>query len=286
MQEHIGTLLNATLETTIARQTADMSVAAEERFARELSELSLAARYMESHPTEDMEKDMLAEIQRMEGATAGIVHLGDTGTSGHTVSSLDFSRLISAFRGLRVVDYHAGRGLLFAVPVMRGENVRAVLYRLYSNNVLSELFNITEYNSNSHLLIQERGGQIIVPYKNYNEDEKFFADPAIAKGYEIIQGKLLSNQAAATYVDAAVGRYFLFGADLPQTNCAMVGYVPWADVAGDIFHIYTLALRVGSVILSFIFSSPTPKSKKARHGWRRRRPPTRQIAPRAYSSPI
>ena len=250
LQEKISTLLNDTLETTIARQTADMSVAAEERFRRELTELSLAAHYMESHPTEETEKNMLTELQRMDGVSAEVLRPGEKIIHGQAVSQWDFPSLTTAFRGNQVVDYHAGKGLLFAVPVMRGENVRAVLCRLYDDSVLLELFDITAYNSDSHFLIQERDGQIIVPYKHYDmEDEKFFDDPAVTEGYEIIRGKLLINQAAAAYVNAGSGQYFLFGADLPQTNCTMMGYVPWTAVAGDIFHVYTLTLRVGSVIL-------------------------------------
>ncbi len=250
IQEKIGSLLNATLETTIARQTADMSVVAEERFKRELAELSLAARYMESHPAGETEQAMLHELQHLEGVSVGLLKPAEKILPGEGISPEDFPGLTIAFRGNQAVDYHPVKGLLFAVPVMRGGNVRAVLYRLYANNVLPELFDITAYNSDSRLLIQAREGRTIVPYKNYGtEDEDFFHDPAVAAGYEIIRGKLLTSQAAATYVEAKSGRYYLFGADLPQTNCTMMGYVPWSAVAGDIFHIYTLTLRAGIVIL-------------------------------------
>lgn len=250
LQEKIGSLLNATLETTIARQTADMSVAAEERFHRELSELSLAARYIEAHPAAETEENILAELSHIEdGVSVGMMQPGEIVLHGKAISKEDFPRLPSAFRGNKVVDYRADKGLLFIVPVMRGENVRAVIYRLYDDSVLANHFDLTGYNSSTRLIIQQRDGQIVVPYKNYDDDRTFFSDPDVAKGYGTIREKLATNHAASTYVEGSIGRYFLFGADLPRTNCVLVGYVPWTAVAGDIFHVYTLTLRVGSIIL-------------------------------------
>ncbi|MBD3878199.1 MAG: hypothetical protein SR1Q5_00735 [Quinella sp. 1Q5] len=65
------------------------------------------------------------------------------------------------YRDNEVVDYCAGKGLLFAVPVMHGGNVQAVIYRLYSEKLLTDLFGLAEYNSDAKLLIQERNGQIL-----------------------------------------------------------------------------------------------------------------------------
>ncbi|MBR2733748.1 MAG: response regulator, partial [Selenomonadaceae bacterium] len=133
---------------------------------------------------------------------------------------------------------------------MRGGNVRAVIYRLYDEKVLTDLFGLAEYNSSARLLIQERNGQIIVPYENYGDDDKkFFLNGAIQNGFKIIREKLATNKSAAVYSDGALGQYFLFATDLPQTNCTMIGYVPWVAVAGDIFRIYNLLLGGGTLML-------------------------------------
>jgi len=74
LQEKISTLLNAALETAIARQTADMSVAAEERFHRELAELEFAARYIEAHPSAETEENILAELGHIgPGVSVGMM---------------------------------------------------------------------------------------------------------------------------------------------------------------------------------------------------------------------
>ena len=125
-----------------------------------------------------------------------------------------------------------------------------MIYRLYDEKVLTDLFGLAEYNSSARLLIQERNGQIIVPYENYGDDDKkFFLNGAIQNGFKIIREKLATNKSAAVYSDGALGQYFLFATDLPQTNCTMIGYVPWVAVAGDIFRIYNLLLGGGTLML-------------------------------------
>ena len=251
LRAEVNDLLNATLEKMMAKQTSDLSVVAEERFSKELAELRLTAKYLASHSDAVMEQNFLSLLKAgNENITVGLMKLDGSAVYGISMSKWEFPRFPSAYRGNEVVDYCTGKGLLFAVPIMHGGNVKAVIYRLYSETVLTDLFGLEEYNSTSRLLIQERSGKIIIPYKNYGEAEKnFFKDSSIQKGFRIIREKLEKNKSASVYCNSPMGRFFLFATDLPQTNCTMIGYVPWASVAGDIFRIYMLLLIVGTVML-------------------------------------
>ncbi|MBR4904547.1 MAG: response regulator [Selenomonadaceae bacterium] len=249
----VNDLLNATLEQAMAKQTADLSIIAEERFAKELAELKIVAKYLEEQPNMATEENFLRILKSgNENVSVGLMRLDETAILGKVISKWDFLRFPTAYRGNEVVDYCNGKGLLFAVPVMHGGNVKAVVYRLYDENLLSELFGLSEYNygSDVRLLIQERNGRIIIPYKNYGEAEKnFFKDEAIINGFNAIRDKLERNKSASVYCKSSTGRFFLFATDLPQTNCTMIGYIEWAAVAGDIFRIYTLILSIGLLML-------------------------------------
>ena len=251
LRGEVNDLLNATLERTIARQTSDMSIVAEERFSKELAELRLVAKYLEAHPNSATEENFLSLLKmNHEKISVGLLKFDGTAIHGEVLSKWDFLRLNEAYRGNNVVDYCVGKGLLFAVPVMHGGNVKAVIWRLYDESLLTDLFGLTEYNSDAKLLIQERNGQIIIPYRNYGEeDKKFFTDETIQIGFKIIRDKLETHKSAAVYSEGEIGKFFLFATDLPQTNCTMIGYVPWAAVAGNIFRIYTLILSVGTLML-------------------------------------
>lgn len=251
MRVEVRDLLNMTLEKTIAKQAGDLSIVAEERFAKELAELKLAAKYLENYPDSATEEKFLTILKEdNENISVGLLRLDGTAIRGKIISKWDFLRFPSSYSGNDVVDYCNGKGILFAVPVMRGGNVQAVIYRMYNEKLLTDMFGLAEYNSDTRLLIQERNGRIIIPYKNYGEaDKEFFLDGIIQNGFKIIRDKLNKNKSAAVYCESSRGEFFLFATDLPQTNCTMIGYVPWTAVAGDIFRIYTLVLSIGGFML-------------------------------------
>ena len=254
MQSTVSNLLNATLEKMMARQTADMSIVVEERFDKEFSELRLAAKYLETNPSAATEENFLSLLrQNNDDISVGLMNPNGQAIHGAPLSKENFLRLPSAYRGNEVVDFCAGNGLLFAVPVMHGDNVQTVLYRLYNENLLTDLFGLKEYNSNARFLILERNGQIVILYKNYDESAKnFFSDETIKNGFSILRERLETTKSAAIYCESKLGKFFLFATDLPQTKCSMLGYVSWSAVAGDIFKIYTLLLIGGTLMLIFL----------------------------------
>ncbi len=251
MQQKFSDMLNATLEKNIANQTSDMAIVAEERFSQELAELHFAAGYLANHLNNEFATDILDELNRnTAGVSVGLVTPLGSSIIGESLNKFDFTRFPMASQGNDLVDYCAGKGLLFAVPIIKDGLVHGIVYRLYSEDLLTDLFGLAEYNSESRLLIQERNGQIIVPYKNYGEGDKdFLKDVSIVNIFQKVSDRLKSHRSAAVYYEGTRGKYFLFGADLIQTNCVMVGYVPWSAVAGDISQINTMIFILTSLML-------------------------------------
>ena len=251
MQQRFGDMLNATLEQRIAEQTSDMAIVAEERFKQELAQLSVAADYLSNHPNHQEWQNILSMLSKNTASVSvGIIYPSGEAIFGTSLSKSEFIRLPMAARGSNIVDYCSGKGLLFAVPVIKDGLIHAIIYRLYAENLLTDLFGLVEYNSDSRLLIQERNGKIIVPYKNYDEGDKgFFRDASIMASFKVVRERLRNHRAAAVYYEGNRGKYFLFGADLPQTNCSMVGYVPWDAVAGSIARINTMIFVLTTLLL-------------------------------------
>ncbi|MBQ9275613.1 MAG: response regulator [Succinivibrio sp.] len=251
MQSRVDTLLNAAVEESVSQQIADMSVLAEEMFQRETAELRYAANFMANNPGADTERKLMEELgSTRPGIEVGLLFYDGSVHYGHELQRSHFKRLHGAFRGVDVIDYSPGNGLVFAVPVLRGDNVTAVIYRLISESLLPEMFGISEYRSNTRILISERNGQIIIPYRDYEEeDREFLTDPQIEGDFVKVRYKLHRHKAAAVYSEGPRGRYFLFGADLPHTNCSMIGYAPWEIMAGGVAGIQNLILGVGGMLL-------------------------------------
>ena len=248
-------MMNHTLERTVERQAADLSVMAEERFGQEFQTLTLAAGLLSSSLGTPEEARILSELRSLEhGTSVGILSVEGNALAGEYLSRWHFLRLPHSFRGNNIVDYCQGKGLLFAVPIRNGSNIRAVLYRLYSDAVLSEHFTLTNYHPSIRLLLQSKSGLLIIPYRHYDENAKaFFADTGIREAFASLRQQLKTRRSAATYVKHNGKSYFLFTSDLPETDCTVAGYIPWATMVGDIALIYERTLRsIGMLLLIFL----------------------------------
>ena len=248
-------LLNHTLEKTVARQAADLSLLAEERFRQEFESLALAAELLAASPNKIEEERIFSGLRGSEkNVSVGILSVQGEALSGSYISRRSFLGLPHAFRGQNVVDYSSRDGLLFAVPIRHGQNIRAVLYRRYGDTMLPDRFRLTAYHPGVHLLLYNNTGHLVLPYKNYSEEEKaFFSDPAVEKTLASLRKQLVTHRAAATAVEVDGQTRFLFISNLPETNCAVVGYIPWSVVAGDIAKVYERLLRsIGLLLLIFL----------------------------------
>ncbi|MBP5200512.1 MAG: Hpt domain-containing protein [Schwartzia sp.] len=245
MQSRVTNHLNGTLEKTVARQAADVSLLAEERFARELASLQTAASVLSSAQSEIEIRRVLNALHGTEsGVIVGLLGPDGKPVYGAPLTEKEFPRLSQA-KGSGVTDYHEGKGLLFAVPAQEGR----VLYRLYDESVLIEQFGLPEVSTGSRMLIQDPGGKVVIPYKGYRtSDRLFLSHPVIQNRIAHIREKLQTEPAAAVYCSTEHGEFFICGARLPETNFAAVGYVPWAAVGSDIADLYTLIMRTGSFL--------------------------------------
>ncbi|MBO4335906.1 MAG: response regulator [Desulfovibrio sp.] len=239
------------MEQNVARQTVDLAVMAEERFERELVSLRLAAEYLEPYEVEQRKRFFQIRSKSLrKGVHIGLMRLDGQSIYGRPLSVKDFSRLYIAYRGNDVIDYHPSLGLIFIVPVYHQGNVSGLLYRLYDNSLLVDLFGLANYNEDIRLLIQERSGLTIVPNKHFSrEDREFFRSANVVEGFAEVRRKLFSRRSAAVFVQNEKGRFFVFGADLPRTNCSLMGYVPWTTIVGNIARIHDQLLAVLLLVL-------------------------------------
>ena len=237
IQQRIVNMLNKAAELSVARQTEDISLLAGERFHRFMTPLQTAAHHLANHEQDKENVLQMLSMQNPQGQV-GLMDF-EHHTIGRFLSSTAFPRLQLAFHGNTIIDYNPDIGILLATPVFYGDNVRYVLYQVYPLEMLPKLFALSDYDAFTHVIIQYRDGTLAVPYENYTtKDTRFWADETIQAGMQEVHQRLKRSKAAAVYTEGAEGKFFVFGADLPQTDFSMIGYMPWSAVAGQITSIY------------------------------------------------
>ncbi len=256
MQVRTMELLTSSLEKTVAGQAADIAVVAENHFQEELSVLTLAASCLEPSPGPDTRNRILQELREGgNGISVGIISVDGERIAGDTLPAWAFLNLPEAFRGQDVMDYCTNHGLLFAVPILRDGNVCGILYRLYSDEIIPMYFHFSGVSPSIRILLQDRIGQLIMPYKAYSaEDEQIFSSVETQNAFIRLREKLENQRSAAICLQQGKKKYFLFSADLTETNCTITGYIPWEAVASGVSLVYTQIIRVAGILLMVFLS--------------------------------
>ncbi|MBR5163182.1 MAG: response regulator [Schwartzia sp.] len=257
MQMRSASMMISSLERTVSDHAAGASLLVDRQFHEELSVLSMAAGCLEPSPGTDAQMRILAELQGKEkGVFVGVMSIDGDTYLGDPLSHQAFQQLASAVHGQEVVDYSAEHGLIFAVPIMRGGNVCGVLYRLYSEALIPQRFRMMNFNPSMRLLLQDRTGRLIMPYRTYSkEDAAFFASKEVRQAFLRLRKELGTQRATATYLKQDGNRYFLFASDLPHSNCMVAGYIPWAAVAGPMDELFSRGIHVAIVLLLIFLSA-------------------------------
>lgn len=187
--------------------------------------------------------------QEQEGVSIGMIALDGEVLCGPPIESSDFHGIRKSFRGERAVSYQEGKGLMFTVPVYSGENIKYVLYKLYDEDILEDIFGMSCYAGRGQVLIANSENEIIVPFISDEYADDFLNASQIQKTFLSIQDKMNIATAASSYVQYQRNEYFLFVSELSNYGLYVVGVVPDEALSKGIMYITTLVLWVFGLLL-------------------------------------
>ena len=248
VQHRMNTLLHTSLEHSVANSSRHICSVVAERLTRELAILRQTAESLSDIPEEADGKFISMQRNLPAGVTIGWMRLDGSSMYGEELWRERFPNFSMVFRGKEVISYRAGHGLIFAVPVLSHGNVQSVIWRLFDDTVLEDVFGLSEHGD-TFLFLQERNSRSLPRDILTAEELAFLDSPEIADGYDNVRNQLSLQKAAAVLVDGVWGKHFLFGVNLAGSECAIMGHLPYAAVVGDITRIYDLLIKVGALVL-------------------------------------
>ncbi|MDE6388476.1 MAG: response regulator [Lachnospiraceae bacterium] len=248
MYNKMRTLLNYYVERQTAQQAEVLAQTTEKQFAAELRQLTWTADYIQYHEAE--RQDIVNTFADHEDkVSVGLLEMDGNAVCGEALDFLAFDGIRQSFRGEDAVSYSKERGLLFTVPVYRGRNVRYVLYKLYDTSLLYNKFGLSCHGGKGRVLIMDLQEQVIISSGNTAEDAAFFNMTEIYDGYLTMREQLQVLTSTSTHVETERESYFLFSAEIDDTDLILVGYVP-EDVAMEgISYLVVLALWVFGLLM-------------------------------------
>ncbi len=248
MYNKMRTLLNYYVERQTAQQAELLAQTTEKQFAAELRQLTWTADYIQDHETQ--RQDIVNTfVDNEEGILVGLLEMDGNAVCGETLDFLMFDGIRQSFRGEDAVSYSKEKGLLFTVPVYRGRNVRYVLYKLYDEGLLYDKFGLSCYGGSGRTMIMDMQEQIVISGGDTDEDAVFFDTVQIYEGYLSMREQLQVLTSTSVHVKAGKENYFLFSAEVDNTDMILIGYVPENVAMEGISYLVVLVLWVFGLLM-------------------------------------
>ena len=191
---------------------------------------------------------------RDPSASIGLVEYGGAMVAGVPLPVETKEQVGYTFRGARAIQNYSGRGVLVTVPVLKGENVRYVLYKFYHSERVTERFPMASRIGMGRIFLCEREtGRIVADYGG-SEDSGHFVreDGETLIGLDVLMPEVEKTGSAAIVTDALGGEYFPCAAEVQNWNFLLVGYAGRSFFASGLARIHLLVLWVfGLLILLF-----------------------------------
>ena len=249
----VNYLLNVYMVEQGKKQVETLAEITGRQFEGELGALFVVA--SELGRIEGMRTEALRAIQDADAdGRIGVLRIGGSPFYGEVYSMDDYPCLESATHGESDISYLEGKGLMFAVPAFRGNNIAYVVYRLYPEEMLFERFGVTGYGGEGRVRIIDTNDRVIVESVAADSDETLLYDEeSVTGGFEELNRMLYSSGSAAVFTQTSAGEMMLYAAEIDDSPFYLAGYVPKTVVMEGVQYISMLVILVFVILAVMVF---------------------------------
>ena len=252
MQMRMRQLLYSYMEKQVTVQAEEMSGFVKERFDKEIVTMERVSDKL--HQAGSEREKLVRENsgylfpEGSEGMTSGMLALDGTALYGDTLDFAEFTGIQHAFRGNSSVCFSKEKGLLFTVPVYNENNVKYVLYRLYSTKILAEEFFGNAFSGKADVAAIDIEEQEMIPFRSYDLSE-ILNNENTKKAYAELQDMLNVSNTASVYFRENHEGYFMFLSDVYGYDTYLVGIVPDDVMSKGLSSLVTLIIWVFALLM-------------------------------------
>ncbi len=272
---HVRTMLNKTLEESVAGSTRTIAFELKKQFNLELDALRQRAKFVELNYRRSPMP--LVSLNEVNGMRTGVMGPGGETVMGAAPPEEIVWASQQVYSGKPVIRYIKNVGLVFSVPI-KIDGKDCVMYNCYNDFAVRRRFNTISYNGDGTVILLNNyrdwtvladGLSLINTHPDMNAGWE-----ALGKKIGAINGdntdEMYSDYGALYYEFHGVG-YFIYGAVVSKEHHFFIsGYVPWTSVAVGFQTMYVGMLIVfGLIALVLIMVARTMfknrENKQLRH---------------------
>lgn len=186
--------------------------------------------------------DCLNQLEELSDAecTYGIIDINGEAVSGNSLNTADYSSIFDSFRGNSVVCCGSDNSFLFTVPVYHENNVKYVLYRLYSSQSLSKKLGAKFGNLDAQLVLANEEKNVILGFDGLENNGEIFNHKEIKAVINRLSEDIMISPSAAMRCTGDSGDNCVFISELSYSGIFLMGVLSHEAATGEIYVILTL----------------------------------------------
>lgn len=172
---------------------------------------------------------------------------------GDTVDPSEYVELMYAFQGESGVSFMQTGALLFSYSVLRGDNVRYVLYAICSKAYIRRKHSLEIINSIGDISLMTKDGETIIPFSNLSaEDKAFYNSRSVKNLFKRIRREHSLESVGIEKAKTTKGDMFFFSAEVPNTQFVLVGGIGFEEAIGVLGVIPNTAMTVYVLFMAVV----------------------------------
>lgn len=166
------------------------------------------------------------------------------------VDPSDYQELLDSFRGNSGVSYMKTGALLFSYSVLRGDNVRYVLYYICSSTYIKRKHDLSMIKKLGSISLMTKDGDVIIPFSNVEKgDESFFASKSVNNVFNNLRRGHNLESVVVEKISTTKGDMFFYSAEVKNTPFVLAGAIDKPTAIGVL---YLIPITVMSVYVIFV----------------------------------
>lgn len=190
-----------------------------------------------------------------EGVTLFSLPAAATGEPlyGDALPIRNYAGILTSLRDYPAVSYLTSGGILFSQPVVVGDNVRFVLYKLCSASYIKTYYGVDSFAALGSAMIMSKDGDIIISMKDMTlQDEKFFGSKSVQDVFAKLRIRDDVRASSVSYEETILGGKYFYSAEVEGTDLFLAGSVDKKEVVKAIMFLKSTGMTVYYILLILV----------------------------------
>lgn len=205
------------------------------------AELKTLAEYAEHihHDGTGAEYSHFLKPDATENSEFGILKIDGEALYGEHLDFSEYPAVLEAFRGNPSISCNTNEGkIVFTVPVFNGQNVKYVLYKIYSCEAIVRKFGCKLGFDETAAVVMDISDNVILDFSN----GAYMSEKNVREAVYEIYREISTSASAATRFGEGSGDKCLFAAELAYSDYYLVGIVPYEEISDGIYVVRALVI--------------------------------------------